>query len=206
MAINEGFFEKFPGLMKKLFVNEGAMERGTESAMFKNMRKEGRTIRNNAESKADLKSTISDLRNVEKTMGAENNGDRAILRKMKNDGVDINDAQAASKHYTDNEAALEKYARRGSVKEAAKDYFANPIKNLKSTDDATRHMAVGQLAARGGAVAAGTVAVGSMAHDLFASDENDVGFGGGVGNTIGAGALGAGGAAAAAGMSMLKKL
>ena len=209
--MNGNFLEEFGGIMKKLFVNEGAMAKGQERAIETQYRKAGEMVMQNSADSTEALNKLRDSRKWAKQIAKDRGEtskrammvDESMARRAHADKNFDGDMLAATKQATND---YEKALNRNTKWEAAKGYFTDPMRDLKSADAATRHMAVGQLAARSAAVAGGTIATGSIINDLFSDDENDVGFGTGVGNTLGGAALAGGGAAAAAGISMLKKL
>lgn len=201
---NGGFFKTF----KKITFNEGATGRAATRAARNENKRAGARVMQNVKEGEDALSTLRNVRKDARTASATYGIGNEDIKKVDTiagnlhaDGKNINTATADELEKVSN--AYDKRIKRGTKIEAVKGYWSDPYRNLKSGDKNTRDLAMGQLIGRTGMVAGGTTLGVGLTHDLFASKENDTGFGGIVSNTLATTALSS---AAATGVSLLRKL
>lgn len=217
-----GVVGKALSVVGELLSNKGGYKKGVSKAAKDISKRESKNIDDIAEqlikNKGGAESVgeegVKKIKNEAEALAHKTNADYAGAATSKDD---ILLSQAATNKMVGGEAGISQGAYDDSLKSlkgeanrkgafnATKDYYADPFKRMgdKTLSEAERSLAMKQFVARGAATAGGVGITAGLTHDLFSNKEDDTGLGGIAVNTA---AMTGVGAAATAGIGLLRKL
>jgi hypothetical protein len=215
-----GFFKSLihsnndAGVLSNLFVEKGLTKKTEETIATNLNKKTAKEIQEKAANESyDYVQGVNDM--TENTTKAAKEMGSATEIKTGRTGKADDAVKNAAAFKAGEGATQEEYdkalksvnstANRQAAWENVKGYYKDPWKRMtdQTLSKEERNLAMAQFGARAGATAGGMALVGGIGHDLMSDNEDDIGVGGVIGNTVGATALTAG---AAAGIGMLRKL